>query len=220
MIPLRVVAHTPAGFAASDPWSPALDGILAYWRMKELLPADEFAAAAAGTISPVECEDLPLTRIEFRGDWWWAASSPIVASDRKHLAHYHKRFDAERAADRVPAGRSGKVLVTAGPYKNYRNVDQIRLTPTVEWHCIGDPDEIRRLLRHCNHIGGGFARGRGRVMRWEITEDHADESLALRHRPVPVAYAARHGIDGARMEWGIRPSPRDPAHRMLCVVPS
>ena len=35
MKPLRIVARLSQGYSAADVWSPALEGILAYWALRE-----------------------------------------------------------------------------------------------------------------------------------------------------------------------------------------
>lgn len=211
---MLVTAHLAGGFAASDPWSPALDGILAYWLLREQLGEEEFALGMTGH-RPLTDAGLPLDRCEDgAGHWWWACSSPIYQQQAEYLRWYHRRFDT-REAERFTAAR--RVVTSAGPYKNYRNAWTVHLAPTVSWHALGDRAETERLLRRCAAIGGGRGQGLGRVSRWEVTLD-GDAESARHHRPLPAAYAAQRGIEGMVMEYGLRP-PGRAAERVLCVLP-
>src|SRR5690606_581961 len=48
MQPLVVTAYLANAFASPDPWSPALEGILAYWWLRETLGEEEFALGMSG----------------------------------------------------------------------------------------------------------------------------------------------------------------------------
>lgn len=214
---LRVTAHTPAGHVASDPYSPTLDGILAYWALRERLGEEAFALGQSGHADMVEIDDLPLGREVHDGLWWWQVSAPITAPLGRFVRHFHRRFDDAHAPAYLDRGVR-KVLTAAGPYKAYRHQRTVALAPAVTWHCIGDREEIARLLRSCSHIGQGGARGWGQVERWQVTVD-GDAALARLYRPLPVAFAEAHGVTGPLLEWGIRPPGRLLAHRVLCVMP-
>ena len=219
MEPLRVIAHLATAYSAPDPWSPSLDGILAYWELFDQLGADAMAERndPDNLIDP----DLPLHRIEYGGDWWWACSSPLVDDDAiRFHSWFHRRFDDHEAVDRVDE-RVRKVLVAAGPHKNFRH-RRNRIMPRngeLVWHCVGDASAIERLLRRCQHVGFGHTRGYGLVRHWEVTAVGADPDLAQFHRPVPDAYAIEHGLTGVGMPWGIRPPGRALAHQRDCVMP-
>jgi CRISPR type IV-associated protein Csf3 len=224
MRPLRVIAHTPAGFASADPWSPALDGILGYYLMRERLGEEQFALSQSDPTTLAPLEDLPLGREAYDDLWWWQVSAPRYQEQGQHRRYYHRRFDLDLATRYLPADHKGRISVKGGPYKNYRNVRDIHITPRVEWHAIGDAGEILRLLTfasgepRCTHVGAGSAQGLGRVVRWEVVED-GDEELARFCRPLPAEFAAAHGRSGILLEWGYRPPGRLPANRALCVMP-
>lgn len=212
--PLRVVAETPAGFGAADPWSPAIDAVLAYWVLREQLGEERFALGGTGHVPLVQAE-LPLAR-ETHGDWWWwQASSPIVAAVGEHRRYFHRRFDL---AEAVAHDAIRKVETKAGPYKAYRNTVRLVLTPTVTWHAIGDLDAVRALLARVMAIGAKIGQGCGRVVRWRVTAD-GDPGLARFHRPIPLDFAELHGRTGVRLRWGLRPPCRAPEHQTLCVMP-
>lgn len=215
MQPIKITAHLYNGFTSSDPWSPSIDGILAYWVMRERLGDDFHSPTNPMEMQPVE--GLPLQRIE-HGDWWWyAASSPIYRTHASARKYAHRRFDDAHEAQLDLRGKSGKVLTAAGPYKNARIPLLLRVTDRVEWHVIGDQAEIERLLRKCGNIGAKFGSGYGRVKRWEYSP--GDGTISLHCRPLPVEYAESLGIVGEEMRWGLRPPARLPINTTMCVMP-
>lgn len=216
MTPLLVTAHLHTAYTASDPWSPALDGILAYWQVRQQLGEEEFALGTSGH-RPLITPELPLRREEDGdGNWWWCASSPQGQVVREFARHTHRRFDDQH--ERFLPAKTGKVLTAGGAYKIYRNRDTMRVVPAVRWHCIGDADAIRALLAGVTNIGRGSTHGNGLVTHWTV-EEGGDAEKARFGRPLPVAFAEAHGITGPRMVWGIRPPGRAPEHRTLCVIP-
>jgi CRISPR type IV-associated protein Csf3 len=212
---LRVTAHLTQGYSAADAWSPAIEGILAFWAMREQLGEEEFALGMTGHRALIEA-DLPLAREEHGGLWWWRASSPIAAPVEQFERHVHRRFDDQY--ERYIRDGVKRVETSAGPFKTYRNRRLVTLTPSVTWHVVGEWGGVERLLRRCSFIGHGVGHGWGEVREWEVTED-GDEDLARFHRPLPEAFAREHGREGMRMRWGIRPPGRAPEHQALCVMP-
>ena len=215
MEPLLVTAHLRNGFAASDPWSPALDGILGYWLMRERLGAEEFFVQCARPDLREPCAQLPLAATEHANHWWYHCSMPLYETQREFLHYFHRRFDA-RAAERYMVPPRGRTNTKAGPYKAFRLYQRVRVVSCVQWHVIGDAHEIRRLLRRCTNIGAKSSHGRGRVDRWDV-DAGGDAHKAQHLRPLPVEYADSLGIDGYRIDWGIRPPVRD--HVTDCIIP-
>lgn len=213
---LRIVARLSQGYSANDAWSPAIEGILAYWALREELGEEEFALGMSGQRHFVEATNLPLGREEHGGTWWWQASAPIAARDIRFERHIHRRFDDNY--ERYIREGVRRVETSAGPFKAYRNRRLVTLAPEVTWHAIGEAGEVRRLLARCTFIGHGVGHGWGEVTAWEVTED-GDEALARFHRPLPEPFAREHGIDGVPMRWGIRPPGRAAEHQLLCVMP-
>lgn len=219
--PLVVTAHLANGLVQLDPWSPALDALLAYWWLREALGEEAFALGMTGSREQVDAE-LPLARDrdDATGLWWWRCSSPVLDPVARFHSHTHRRFDEVAASERVP-GTVRTVLTAGGPYKTYRNQQPRVVTPAVTWEAEGDAAEVARLLRRCANIGRGHTHGYGAVRRWEVVA-RDDPEVARRARfarPLPVAFAAAHGIEGPRAVWGVRPPGRNPAHQTLCVLP-
>lgn len=215
MKPLRVRANLLHGYSATDQWSPALDAILAYWALRDRLGEEEFALGTSGHRELVDA-DLPLERVTWGDDWWWACSSPVAETVQVFERHIHRRFD-DQYERYMPEGVR-RVETAAGPYKAYRNRHLVRLAPWIEWHVVGDRQEIERLLRRCVFVGSGLAKGWGEVASWDVTED-GDEQAAHLQRPLPRDYARANGVGGMVMRWGLRPPGRLPEHQRECVMP-
>lgn len=214
--PIEITAHLRTGFAAADPWSPAIDGILAYFAMRARLGPEAFAINQGHDYQMGPVTGLPLEVVEHGGWWWYAASSPryeLKAAARRPL---HRRFDQAAAERHLPDGVK-KVQTAAGAYKNARMHVEQRITDRVVWHVVGDGEAIAELLEGCTHVGAKCGAGFGRVRRWSFAPGDAAE--ARRHRPVPEDYAEAEGIEGEIMDWGIRPPVRIPMNRCLCVMP-
>lgn len=218
--PLIVTAHLSSAIERLDPWSPALDALLAYWWLREALGEEEFALGMTGHRASIDA-DIPVARDTdpSTGHWWFQCSAPVGDVARRFHSHTHRRFDEAEASSRVPE-RVRTVLTAGGPYKAYRNQHARELVPALAWSCVGDGDEIDRLLRRCANIGRGHTHGYGQVVRWEVTPgDDATLHAARFGRPLPVAFAAQHDVTGPQRIWGVRPPGREPAHQTLCVMP-
>lgn len=221
MQPLRVTAWLRHAYIANDPWSPSLDGLLAYLILREQLPEEEFIAGMSGLVSPVIADlSAMLAREEDgAGHWWWVCSSPVPAQPLMRFpVWFHRRFDAGEAAARVDP-RVRRVETAGGAYKNYRQRRMATATASLTWHCVGEAGALTRMLRRCYHVGHRLDAGFGEVTGWEVTASGADERLARLHRPLPVAWATARGVGGMVLDWGIIPPGRWPAHRTLCVMP-
>lgn len=219
--PLVVTAHLATGYSAADPWSPSLDGLLAYWALREQLGEEEFALGMTGHRPLVEAM-LPLARETDpeTGLWWWVCASPepdrVRAVQQKH---YHRRFDLEHATTYLVEGVR-RVEVAAGPYKAYRQRRDIQVCRSLTWRAVGDAAAVRRLLGRVSNIGFGHTRGYGRVWSIDVAVGTPeDEQIARTRRPLPAGYAAARGLEGIRLAWGLRPPGRDPAQRADCLLP-
>lgn len=216
MQPIIIKARLLNGFVASDPWSPAIDGILAYEHVRLTLGPDALVEQANRRADIALVTGLPFQVVTHGKTWWYACSSPQYKAIAKQRLAVHRRFD-DHEADRLdPAVKS--VKTDAGPYKAARFFDTRILTRHVIWHAIGDIDGVMRLLSNVTAIGKARQRGNGNVVDWEVTEGAAGtENTALYDRPLPVGYAETLGLVGETMPWGVTPPAR--ASVTECVMP-
>jgi CRISPR type IV-associated protein Csf3 len=219
MKPLRVLCHLCNGFVRRDPWSPAIDGVLAAALMRERLGDDEYAISAAQPSKLMQVEDLPLAKERFGDHWWYCASIPaVVGAAGKERKNFHRRFDDHR--ERWLEDGAKKVLTSAGPYKSARLWDTRVICRGVEWHVVGDAAEVERLLRRITQLGGRRGVGYGAIAGWEVTPDGADEQAARLRRPLPVAYAEANGVTGPVVPYGLTPPSWCAAWKTDCVMPT
>lgn len=209
MQPLRIRADLVNGFAAKDPWSPAIDGILAAVEMKRRL-GDDFSSPQPSRLQPVE--GLPLEVVRHGDLWWYAASSPVIVGFAgKEKKHYHRRFDDQH--ERYLPDKMGRVMTAAGPFKTTRLFDTRIICRAVEWHVVGDADEIREMLADVEQVGAKRGTGFGMVKSWQISG--GDRRISYGHRPLPVGFQEVHGAQV--MPWGIVPPAR--WRPVECVMP-
>ncbi|WP_198033116.1 hypothetical protein [Methylosinus sp. PW1] len=213
MKPTLIRAVLVNGYITSNPWTPTIDGIVAYASQLRK-HGDEFYVHRDSEMVPVD--DLPIEKIEFGGRWWYSCSTPYpVDSVGRQKRNYHRRFD-DRYEGYLVSG-VGKVLTKAGPYKAARLADTRTICRAVEWHVVGDREALRDLLGDIDQIGAARAVGFGSVVEWQLED--GDAEIARRRRPLPLEYAESIGIAGRRMSWGIVPPTRLPESICECVMP-
>lgn len=208
MIPIVVTASTPGGFLTYEPWTPSLDGILAFSSERERLGSD------FGTnmdVRPVE--GLPLAVTRWGDQWWYECGMPRFTTEFQKEKFIIRRFDTQEAEDRLPGKR--KVTTSMGRHKNIRKARLISVGGSVSWAAVGDPDEVKRLLLDMPNVGAGWGRGFGKVAYWRV-EEREEEIL----RPVPVQYAVEHGLLGFMANVGLRPPAWLPENQYPSLVPT
>jgi hypothetical protein len=208
MTNLTVTAHTPAGFCTGDPWSPTLDGILAWAFTKEKLGSDFGTNLELGPVL-----GLPLAvDVVGLGYWWYYCGLPEFELVDQHEKFVHRRFDAADGERFIDGTR--KIQTAMGKHKNMRKPRIVNVTPKVTWKTKGHRDEILRLLEHIPAIGSGWSRGYGRVSHWTVEEGFDGEI----RRPIPAEIAALAGIDGVRQVMALVPPTHLAANKTLCVI--
>lgn len=213
MRPLIVTARLRNGFAASDDWSPSIEGLLGYFAMSGGAPPLE------RDLEPVA--GLPLGVESFGDLWWYQASFPEYVESGRFERSFSKRFDGTVSSSASTRSRlaGGPVLDSrSGPYRNHRLSVVVRLTREIRWHVVGDADAIRGLLGGCTHIGYKRAHGYGHVDDWAVTPASSD-SKARFWRMLPVPFAEHHGLTGPSIYWGFRPPAYSPRNKALCRIP-
>ncbi|KWT70746.1 hypothetical protein APY04_0807 [Hyphomicrobium sulfonivorans] len=220
MEPLIIRAELRHGYVSSDPWSPSIDGILAYVVMRERLGEEAFVTTAPKTSDLRPVEGLPLEEIRDGDVWWYACSSPAaVGKAAVRQVFFHRRFDDQ--AERFLPEKTGRVLTAAGPYKSSRLADMHTVCRALEWRAVGDRQDVERLLRSVTSVGGARGRGYGSVVAWDVQVGGDDDARQARLcRPLPAGYAAKMGVDGDVMPWHVVPPARAPGARMECVMPN
>lgn len=187
---LKITAKLLDGRVATYDGYLPLDSMLAYAKVERDYPE------LLETNTEMQYIDLPLQKKNDGTDkWYWACSFACFEPRGESSRFWHKRFDQEHAEEFVDfQGKRGNVNVKSAKYKNYRVQLPIILTPEITWYCVGEPTEIKELLKYITHIGKKPAQGLGAVKEWLVEE--IDEDLSWL-RPVPD--------DNGDDELGIRP---------------
>ena len=188
MRPLIVRAHMAGAFVSASPWSPMLDGVLAYEVLRREM-GDEFYAQNPQRDGIREAE-LPLARDTDGADWWWACSVPEYVDVQEHVRWSHGRFDDQHERY-IDLGRRTKVETAGGRYKDMRLPLITHLATCITWNVRGCETCIRELLRDVTHLGQKRAAGHGLVREWSI--EAAAEDLSW-HRWVPAPQGRLQGI--------------------------
>lgn len=210
---LKIEAKLSSGFCATFDFGLAIDGIIGHQSQLEKLGFDEFVLTqSAGYLAPLD--DLPIEKEHFGDDWWYQCSRPFFHCPLVHQSHIHRRFNAIEAERYV--AKAGVIQTTKGAYKNARLPLRGFMTNSVVWYVNGDRERITELLQGVTHIGAKRSIGRGRVKQWIVSEhDNLDDCRFK--RALPIEFAQKHGIDGMRLEWAIRPPSNLPSNKRLCV---
>ena len=157
---------------------------------------DGILGMAALTTHPVESDcgqaaviplPLELAWVSQDGRPLWACT-PLVPADRAIVAdsreYWHKRYPGHRAE----FGDKLNAVTSAGRWKEYRVPVHAQSVSMLAAACIGNAQELERLLGVVTHIGKKGSMGYGRVARWSASPaQHALDDVLAR-RPVPVAY--------------------------------
>lgn len=215
MKPLLITAHLERGLSVSDPWSPALESIIAALKLQEQIGWQEYATGQSAN-QFTHFDDLPIEKFMSGDDWWWCCSSPILDITHEIARGFFKKFNI---LESMMIDRKVKnIELTKGQFKNYSLSYKETKAKFIQWHCIGDKDEISRLLQKCTQIGAKRGKGMGYVTQWEITES-GDENTAKFSRAVPANYAEKNGISGVKMWRGYRPNFNIESNQTLCIMP-
>lgn len=203
--PLLITAHLRTGIGYDQPYGLDLAGVLAS-RMR----AADRAARAPGSLvtSPLpdtteeepEDMDLPLGRCLTGSDWHWTASCaiPVAPEPDPEPRTFYRVVDAawsHRAAERpLPYIHPSK-----GPHRDMMMPAPVVLCNAVQWHAIGNREEIERLLSGVKFMGRRRSVGEGRILEWEVeglgvssTEEgwsHVHEGEIVRPCPEECAQA-------------------------------
>lgn len=212
MKPLKVTAHLQQGFSVSNPWSPALDGILAYWHLIGKMGLAQFNNGIANQ-EQTTVDDMPISKNE-TGEWYYHCSFPIFTAHRSIITKHHKRFNHDQS--KYIKIKSKQLQLTKGIHKNWTWNKELVITDKVEWHIIADKKWLEKMLDNVTNIGGNRKVGSGRVLEWEVVV--GDENIAKDFRAIPVANLEQKK-EGGIIEWGIRPSTRLPKNRFECFMP-
>lgn len=215
---LKVTARLRSNIIC-DRWIP-LDGIILSQACREAWGPQD-AALPGGQM--LEWPSLPLEIRQADTPFWyyacsWAQPQPWWVQEGKD--HWNKRFDVG-FAEMVDFGkRQGRVIIEKGRYKAYHMPIFYYVADMIEWYCVGNGTEIKRLLSTCAYIGKKSAQGWGRVAEWHVevwSEDWSERRDERLTRGLPVA--AMSAIDMNPILYGIRPPYYLKENQAMVVMP-
>ncbi len=162
MKPLRVEATLRGGIAL--PRGPmALDSLLAY---RVALERGLAPPRHAG-----ECERIEIPIAREPGDRFCLASFSVADVEAHELRWVNRRAPVPEY-QALGGTKVRRVQIKSGPDKSYRVPLEVShvARDTLTWWCLGDANEIRRLLTGVGYLGKKRGVGLGRVVRWTVAE--------------------------------------------------
>lgn len=187
--PLLVILRTATAVSASDHL--ALDGLLALGAAKLEFGLRPFPPAEQPFWLP-----LPLQQLEeFDGLPLWASTDFTPIDAAVSVACYHRRGDSLYALRGLQGSLGDKrprrfPSQSKGQYMDYRIPEQLWIARQWIASCVGNKQEIERLLAVVTNVGAGAARGNGRVLEWIVQPLNREFSLrdqaGMPLRPIPV----------------------------------
>jgi hypothetical protein len=219
MQPLRVSARIATKLSVSDDWSPSLDALLIKLLLDELgLASSNPTPEDVATNQRVIDEAMPIAKGTMQGEWYWQTSSPCYLYEGETIERIHKRWDQQdRNLDWKGKRRNWSTSETNT--KSWTILLLERSTPRIDWYCVGDADEVLRLLQNCSGLA---KKRRSQVVSWEVERMPEDWHLwkdGALMRPIPVDLIKKAPSSFSIREWAWRPPTHIPENFAKCVMP-
>lgn len=179
MRPLRIQVEIQGVMAGYHPLT--LDGLLARLVVDEAFQGEQLDNSATPYLLPGPLKLAwrhPVTTLPLWSANWFA---PVTA-DREVSIWWHKRFIREDHVDAARKMNRGEINASAGRFKEKRIPMPAHIASVWQADCVGDADEIARLLTNCRTLS---KKRSALVVEWRISP--IDEFVFV--RPVPVEFA-------------------------------
>lgn len=150
--PLHVVAHLLEGISVRAPLM--LDGLLAW-----------AAASAVQAPTPLRGEELPQIQIPIAlapGGVFHLCSEGFPQQDESEIRHLRRRPVVHEMA-RFGTPKIRRVDIAGSENKGLQVPYEFSLCKQIEWWCVGDADELRRLLSRVHYLGRFRGSGKGKL---------------------------------------------------------
>ncbi len=138
---------------------------------------------------------LPLDILWIDKNGWplWASTDLKPIDQNEGREYWHKRYPAHRA----PLGSKLNANTSAGRWREYRMPVKTIHSTSLTAVCIGNLDEVKRLLDHVTHVGKKGSIGYGRI-KWTVEPIELIDTLSAIHaeKALPIEYAKQQGIEG------------------------
>jgi CRISPR type IV-associated protein Csf3 len=204
-----------------------IDGILAFFSLKELLGQDFFNLAGTA-VDPVIDAPLPIEKGRTsKGLWWWHASFGLNSLHRDQITRWKKRWDDEHDDLVKFDGKKARVDHKAGFFKAYDMPLVLKNAAEVLFCVHGNMAEVERLLRGCKFVGKKRSQGYGEIKRISIEETQHDWSCwfvdnndrGADNRPsraIPMDMETFNGGSAKFREMAYKPPYWHPANNAWC----
>lgn len=192
---LQAKAYLGSNYVPSSDGQIHLDSLLAYASSLDV----------GETLTPLNKSRPRVIPIPVKIAWVSPDGLPLFACTHLQPAtpsarsteYWHKRFPV---SETVRYCSKVNTPTTRGPFKEYRIPMQVLTAESVMAYCIGNRNEIQRLLdNYAYFVGKKPSQGNGVVLKWEVTEIDMQESDILQSRSVPSMMLGRE--DGAIGAW-------------------
>lgn len=220
---LQVTAYLSNGIAVYDDWSPSLDSLLTYQILASKgLNHPNPTPDQVEKCQPIVDESLPL-KIDSIHKYSYC-SSPVYKYTIEDQSRYRKRWSPDQDGRINWGKRKAKFSTSEGPEKSYDLPLFIRLTPRIDWFCVGDKSGILDLLQYATGLGKKRSSGFGQVSEWVVTPIEEDWSIikdGKLTKPLPVDLAYELGVTTFHnmMIWGWRPPAWLERNKVMCMMP-
>lgn len=148
-------------------------------------------------------EDLPLEREDIGGDWVWKASTLAFEWTSQPMQEFATRaIRPEAIANTLKTGLINNFAINTRIDTAKGSLKSAVYTHETQWarsavaYCVGDLDEIERLLQGLDSIGARRRLGNGRIKAVEVHEDMRAHNL-WSHRYLPAEAKAGRLVEGA-----------------------
>ena len=176
MKPLKITAWLFDNVVTTDGYLP-LDSILTDENIRRFHKDIYYAPRRPGGITgDLIVPDLPFEKRGSGDDWYWACSFNTAAPTMEYISYWHKRFDDHLSKYLDLEGKSGRINIKSGEFKNYRMPKVCKVYPSLTWYAVGDKKGIEDLCHGVVAIGKKTSQGEGFVKRWEVEEIEKDYS--------------------------------------------
>lgn len=206
----------------------SLDGVLAYWALNALMGPD-FFNIDVDPIDPINAP-LPLDRAQNEDKrWWWLSSFGCYTLNGESVTGWKKRWDDQNdLLVNFPEKKKPRIDHKSGFFKAYAMPLIIRNTKEIIFCCVGNAQEIEKLLANCWHLGKKRSQGYGRIASIKIEETSENwhnwsNGRATRAIPIEettikeqIAAAALKNKSFALVATGYKPPYWHPRNRAYC----
>lgn len=214
---LRVSVYLSTPFIAFDDWTPSLDQILIWALLDQhgLLLANPDQNRAAKNHDFI-AQNLPIEMGDIGGEWYHKCSAPHYLYEDSGILETVRMWTQQD--QHLDWGKSRRAWNVQGfSTKTWRHKDPLRVTPRIDWFCVGDADRILSLTKSIDGIG---KRRLGQVARWQVEQCkdwHLSRDGELM-KPMPMGLIWRPEQFAIR-QWGWRSPINISENITKCVMP-